>query len=126
MEVTTRLCDTIVMPVGLAEDVDGETGRGGGFDFVTRPGSKRVRVTEVTTSLRGVLTMLIVVEGMLGGEIGCGGGFDLVIRTRFEIVCMMDLNTDLRGSRAGVGLRGAMVVLSVGWGVEYGDEGKDE
>lgn len=70
--------------------------------------------------------MLIVVEGMLGGEIGCGGGFILVTRTRFEIVCMMDLNTDLRGSRTGVGLRGVMVVLSVGWVVEYGDEGKDE
>ena len=94
--------------------------------LVARPGFEYVRVTEVNTSLRGVSTMLIVVEGMLGGEIGCGGGFILVTRTRFEIVCMMDLNTDLRGSRTGVGLRGVMVVLSVGWVVEYGDEGKDE
>ena len=81
---------------------------------------------EVNTSLRGVLIMLMVVEVVLGGEIGRGGGFDLVTRTRLEIVCMMDRNKDLRGSRAGVGLRGAMVVLSVSWVVEYGDEGKDE
>jgi hypothetical protein len=77
-------------------------------------------VIEVNTILSGDFVILIVVELVWEGEIGRGGGFDLVTRPRLEIVCEMDLNTDLRGSRAGSGLRGAMVVLRMGWLVEYG------
>jgi hypothetical protein len=59
------------------------------------------------------------------GEAVGDGGFDFITRPRFEKVCRMDLNTDLRDSRAGAGLRGAMMVLSVGWVVEYVGEGED-
>lgn len=57
--------------------------------------------------------------------IGCGVDFDFVTRPRFVNVCRMEFNMDLRGAGVG-GLRGAMVVLSVGCVVQYGDEGKDE
>jgi hypothetical protein len=83
-------------------------------------------VIEVNKILSGALVMLIVVEVVWEGEAGRGGGFDLVTRPRLETVCRMDFNTDLRVARAGVGLRGAMVVLSMGWLVEYADEGEDE